>query len=103
MSENSKPIQGPMRPCPCCGEPNRINAYQEYVSCCACGTSTREVDWLDDDAVTRWNTRPIEDHLRRLIKEWADMNPYWSARPTKPDVDHVRLLIQRTQDALKCA
>ena len=64
-----------LRPCPFCGETVSLD-YSElpnkkhwYITCDCCGMMYQAVVCQRKDTKTGWNTRPIEDELRKRIAE----------------------------------
>jgi len=81
---NMKPFhETALKPCPFCGKTAELifetipcgdypDEYQYYVMCTNCFAETRHYDYpdipnADEHAVASWNTRPIEDSLRKNI------------------------------------
>jgi Lar family restriction alleviation protein len=59
-----------LKACPFCGSDkiHLVAGMGYYVKCLGCGQDTNICDYAKE-AVTVWNTRPIEDALRKEIEE----------------------------------
>ena len=60
-----------LKPCPFCGaDPDTV---ANYVECCNCDYQlpVYNIDdqYQEEEAINHWNTRPIEDALRRQLEE----------------------------------
>ena len=59
-----------LKPCPFCGGAPKIYGYTGYAYCPNDDCMVADVDWEEAILpVKKWNTRPIEDDLRKRIAE----------------------------------
>ena len=92
MSENE------LRPCPFCGEP----ADDRYNRLAKCSNKQCLMNyWIEDDADfyirDDWNTRPIEDDLRKRIAELEEAQRWIPVSDRLPE-DGVAVLVAFTEN-----
>lgn len=67
-----------LKSCPFCGWEAKLTdlkqAPESWVECTECGARTRFFSNSEEDAVSAWNARPIEDALQKELDEAREDN-----------------------------
>ena len=72
-----------LKPCPFCGSDGEVATFDYegksywYARCTHCGVYSEIDAETEEIAVTSWNTRPIEDELRAVLKSTIDLCNKW--------------------------
>lgn len=65
-----------LKPCPFCGGEAKLTdltqAPESWVECKECGARTRFFSNSEEAPVSAWNTRPIEDELRKELRYYRN-------------------------------
>jgi Lar family restriction alleviation protein len=95
-----------LKPCPFCGGEAKLTdlkqAPESWVECKECGARTRFFSNSEEAPVSAWNTRPIEDELRKELRYYRNYSAALEkeVKSLRNALDQIRITLEAKKDGI---